>query len=71
LTSDRHSLLLAAGQLRRQVPQPVAQADRGQPFFGPHPALRRGKPERHQRHLHVLRGAERRDQVEGLEDEPD
>ena len=54
-----------------QVPQPVAEADRGQRRLGPRPPFAAGKPERHQRRLHVLGRAERRDQVEGLEDEPD
>src|SRR5205085_1935276 len=43
---DRHPLLLAAGQLGRQVPQPVAEADRGQCLLGPQPPFRRAESQR-------------------------
>ena len=68
---DRDPLLLAAGQLGRQVPGPVGQADVREGLRGPGPPARRAHAERHQGRLHVLLRAQRRHQVERLEDEAD
>ena len=68
---DGHALLLAAGQLRRPVPQPLAQADhRGQgvaAFFG----LPVDAALVVQRHLDVLDDRQLRNQVVRLEHEAD
>src|ERR1700730_6201393 len=53
------------------MPQPVPEPDRLQRLRGPRPALGRADSQRHQRRLDVLLPAQRGDQVEGLEDEPD
>ena len=67
---DRHPLLLASGHLSGQVPQPLAETHILQRRRGAGPPLRRPDAQRHQGHLHVLQRVQRRDQVEGLEDEP-
>ena len=64
-----HALLLAAGELARAVAQPVAEADGGHDLVEPG-LVRLGAGQR-QRQDDVLLGAERGDQVEGLEDEAD
>jgi hypothetical protein len=53
------------------MPQPVAEPDGLQRLRGPHPALGRADSQRHQRGLDILLRAQRGDEVEGLEDEPD
>jgi hypothetical protein len=68
---DRHALLLAAGQLRRQMPGPVAQPQLGQRLPGTFPARRGVDTERDQRGLDVFLGGQGGDEVEGLEDEAD
>ena len=63
------ALLLAAGELARAVPQPVAQADGADHAVEPRRVgLPAGEVERQR---DVLQRGERRDQVEGLEDEAD
>ena len=65
----RDALLLPAGQLRRAVPEPVAQADGVDDRVEPRlVGLAAGDRQRQQ---DVLLGAERRQQVELLEDEAD
>ena len=56
---DRDALLLAAGELRRVVVQPVAQADALEQLRGPVAALAVGEVgwRVRQRHHHVLQGA--------------
>ena len=63
---DRDALLLAAGELRRKVIEPVAQPDQPQRLLGAHRV--RGDLG-HQRD--VLARRETRDEVVELEDEPD
>src|ERR1700733_3089586 len=68
---DRDALLLAAGQLGREVPGPVGEPDRGERLGRARLARRVADPERYQRRLDVLLRRQRRYQVERLEDEPD
>ena len=66
---DRHALLLATGQLRGVMADPVREADRGEFDFR---ALERvGHPGQFHRHGDVLECGHRREQVEGLKDDPD
>ena len=66
---DGDALLLAAGQLARAVLQAVLQADRGDDLVDPRRVA--VVAAEHQRQEDVLLGRERRDEVVGLEDEPD
>jgi hypothetical protein len=66
---DRHPLLLPAGQLAGPVPGPVTQPDLGE--HRGHRTGRRLAAGQAQRQRHVLRGGQRRDEVERLEDEAD
>ena len=50
---DRHALLLAAGELRRQVAQAVAEADPLEQLARPGAALGRREARRRERRLHV------------------
>jgi hypothetical protein len=68
---DRDPLLLAAGQLGRQVPGPLAQTDLGQRLQGAFLPLRCVHAERDERGLDIFRGGQGGDEVEGLEDEAD
>ena len=64
-----HPLLLAAGQLRRPVLDPVSQADAVQGVEGPSPPVLPVAVEHRQ--LDVLQRAQTGQQAVGLEDEPD
>ena len=69
---DGHALLLPAGELARQVVEPIAETDGAQQF--PRrlaPRRRHGSLGDHPRHQHVLRRRECRQQMVKLEDEPD
>src|SRR5882672_7251974 len=66
-TGDRDALLLAAGQVPRQVVRSAGEADLVEELQRPFAtAAHRGEL-----HLDVLDGCQRRDQVELLEDEPE
>jgi hypothetical protein len=66
---DRHALLLAAGQLRRQMLGARAEADGLKVPLDRVLALVSRHSQRSERGLDVLGGGQRRDQVELLEDE--
>ena len=66
---DRDALLLAAGELARTVLQAVGETDRLDDLV--EPLTVDGVAAEHQRQRDVLLGGQRRDQVVGLEDEPD
>src|SRR5690606_21725718 len=63
------ALLLAAGELLREVVPPVRHADAAERGLGPLPALGGGEREVEQRELDVLVDRQLVDQVEALEDE--
>jgi acyl-CoA thioesterase I len=66
---DRHPLLLAPGQLCREVIEPVAEADALQDVRGT-----RGRgilAAQLERYLHILDGSQRGNQLKALEHEPD
>src|SRR5215472_13721112 len=65
---DRDALLLAAAQFRRPVPRAVAKTDRVEEFQAA-PWIR--PPLREHWHKNVLERCKLREQVVGLEDEPD
>ena len=67
----RHPLLLAAGELRRVVVEPVLHAHLLEGLADHGPARRRRRVAVDQRQLDVLEDREVADQVEALEDEPD
>src|SRR5581483_5559677 len=66
---DRDALLLAAGELRRQVVCPLGEADLAQEREGAQPQLLARNSRRGEAGLDVLERRQRRDQVELLEDE--
>ena len=66
---DGDALLLAAGQLRGIVVQPVAKPDRGQ--FARRMVVCVGAAGQFQRHRDVLQRGHGRDQMERLEDDTD
>ena len=69
---DRHALALAAGQLVRPLAGVLAEADGFEHRVGlARQVGARGPPRHAQAQLHVLRGAERAEQVVLLEDEAD
>ena len=68
---ERHPLLLASGQFRRQVPGLVAQPDVGQCLHGAVFALCGIDAERDERSLDIFLGGQGGDEVKGLEDEAD
>src|SRR6185436_4342994 len=67
---DRDALLLAAGQLAREVARPAGQAEEVERAPRPRRAVRDGARVE-ERQLHVLEGARAREQVEVLEHEAD
>src|SRR6266542_2582238 len=68
-TRDRDTLLLAAGELRGEVLRAFRETDLSEQGESALSQLRRGDTCRRELGLHVLQRRERRDQVEGLEDE--
>ena len=68
---DGDPLLLATGELARPVPEPVAQPDRVQRGGRPLAALLLAHAAVDQRKPDVVQGARARQELEGLEDEPD
>ena len=66
---DGHALTLSAGELRGEVLHAVAQAHPGEHFLGGAAAFLRGDVAVEERQLHVVKHAERGDEVEALEDE--
>ena len=68
---DRHSLLLAAGELRRKVVGSSGEPDRLEELVDSGAAGVAVESARGHRHLDVLPRGQRRDEVELLEDEPD
>src|SRR6516225_4306550 len=65
---NRDALLLAAAQFRRPVPGAIAKTDRVEQLLGA-PEIRSAL--RQHRHKNVLERCKLREQVVGLEDEPD
>ena len=69
--TDGNPLALTPGQLVRQVVRPPGDAQFFKDALDCFMAFRRRHAGEHQRHLHVLAGGQSRDQVVGLEYEPD
>ena len=67
---DRDALLLAAGQLRREMTFAIAEADCGEQLPGASDLVEIGAV-RNQRCKHVVERRERGQQVESLKDEAD
>lgn len=68
-TGQGHPLLLAAGELRRAMPRALGETHAAQRLA--HLRARGASTGEPQGECHVLRGSERRQQVEGLEHETD
>ena len=68
---DRDTLLLAAGELARQMAGALGQTDLAEELAGSDSQVAAAGTGGCQLRLHVLQGGERRNEVELLEDEPE